>query len=278
MSPMAASLMNAIDDGLHPVWWPALTSILADAHPSHSGAYSTSRELASDADAKSAFITVEASSQDEMQLRIEMLEGSAAVALRTKGFELYLFHELQTNICLQTLSEALTLISRITSLGNSVQTLVKSIHLLRPEHAAIDISFSEPKLPFSIFVSVPSSRVLNDASRVAEAIIHEAMHLQLSLAERAVPLVRESEVKTFSPWRNQTRDASGLLHALYVFRVIFDWLGVPIDGHVSEYAACRRREIEQQVKRADWVEVVRGLTPAGAALVTQLLHGLTIRA
>ena len=63
-----------------------------------------------------------------------------------------------------------------------------------------------------------------------EAILHEAMHLQLSLIERYIPLIESTgETKLYySPWRNEARPARGVLHGLFVFRAIYEFFSILI--------------------------------------------------
>ena len=65
--------------------------------------------------------------------------------------------------------------------------------------------------------------------------MHEALHLQLSLVERVLPMVvsnpgGESE-QVFSPWAGDGRSVRGLLHGVYVFG-IFAASG---RGHVNRF-------------------------------------------
>src|SRR5207249_726495 len=98
-------------------------------------------------------------------------------------------------------------LKRVPTLLPTVLSLVRALHLVIPDDDDIDVSFSEPNLPFSVFVSVPHRGARTDALRVAEAIVHEAMHLHLTLIERVVPLVRSSGRRFFSPWRGEYRTA-----------------------------------------------------------------------
>jgi HEXXH motif-containing protein len=160
---------------------------------------------------------------------------------------------------------ATDLIANVHGLREAIGAVVKSIHLLvaEPEY---DISYSSPAIPFSIFVSVPRADERNAVVRLAEAIIHEAMHLQLTLIEAIVPLISGSPTTAFSPWKHEDRPIQGVLHGLYVFGVIFQALGslgqsVPA---VEPYSAVRQRQILTEV---DSVEDVReGLTSHGAQL------------
>ena len=270
-------LADVIGQAQAPVWWPSLTHALVNAQLSDSEPYSTATENPSNPADHSSFAEIWPHDGGELRLRLEFLGHQQAKGLLAKGLNLYEFEDLKETDCLQTLSEALTLVAQVPSLSQSIQMLVKSTHLLRPDEPTMDTSFSEPRLPFSIFVSVPPGRIEDDASRVAEAIVHEAMHLQLSLVERQIPLIGNFRLATFSPWRGEIRDASGLLHALYVFRVIFDWLAL-MGAQIPRYASRRRREIDQQVLGVDWPCLRPALTPAGTALLDRLLQDLTVGA
>lgn len=268
-------LADSIGQGAEPLWWPSLTNALVVAQSSGAELYSTGAQSTSGRTDESAFTDVWSRDGAGLRLRLEFLGRPQAKGFVARGLNLYEIDEMRESSCLQTLSEALTFVALVPSLGKTIQMLVKSMHLLRPDEPTIDTSFSEPRLPFSIFVSVPPSRIESDASRVAEAIVHEAMHLQLSLIERQVPLIEKSRIATFSPWRGEIRDASGLLHALYVFRVVFDWLGLTC-VQLPLYARRRRHEIEQQVRTVDWPCLRPALTSAGTRLVDRLLQDLCI--
>ena len=74
-------------------------------------------------------------------------------------------------------------------LSSSVGHLVRCVHLLKAPSPEVDCSFSRPDLPFSVFLSVPDHGTHARIERVTEALVHETMHLQLSLLERRIPLV-----------------------------------------------------------------------------------------
>lgn len=107
------------------------------------------------------------------------------------------------------LAEALSLaessVAQVPSLFSSVRLLINRIHILQSGVEDCDISFSDPMLPFSIFVSVPERGSPNASIRLAEAIIHEAMHLQFSLMECVAPLAKSQEPQFYSPWKRSKR-------------------------------------------------------------------------
>jgi len=201
--------------------------------------------------------------------RIELTTGSINVELlptvpRLEIGGLTLAQE-ASDEALELIQAATDLIANVHGLGEAIGAVVKSIHLLVAEREH-DISYSSPAIPFSIFVSVPRADERNAVARLAEAIIHEAMHLQLTLIEAVVPLISGSATTTFSPWKLEDRPIQGVLHGLYVFGVIFQALGslgqsVPA---VESYSAARQVQISTEM---DSVEDIRhGLTSYGAEL------------
>src|SRR5260370_9947238 len=106
----------------------------------------------------------------------------------------------------------------------AVSELAWRCHVIAAREADYDVSFSDPEIPFSIFISVPSQNDRSSVLRVAESIVHETMHLQLSLFERCCPLIDTASTWTLhSPWKHERRPAQGILHGLYVFHVL-RWL------------------------------------------------------
>ncbi len=172
--------------------------------------------------------------------------------------------------------EALAILGSVPTVLPTVSSLVRALHLIDTGDDEIDVSFSEPSLPFSAFISVPGPAAVAGPLRVAEALLHEAMHLQLTLVEAIVPLVTSSERTYFSPWRNEYRTAQGVLHALYVFRVIDAFLGaIPFEGptltRYRDDALERRSTIAEQVEVISDFRQCTDLTSDGAALVDRLI-------
>jgi HEXXH motif-containing protein len=128
------------------------------------------------------------------------------------------------------LIEAMALLDRAGTAGAAVRALVWSITPLDVEGPDYDTGFSDPDLPFSIFIGAHEPQPKVSALRVAEGVLHEAMHLQLSLIEDIVPLVVGSAYERYSPWRGKPRPTQGLLHGLYVFRVVQDFLCGALKG------------------------------------------------
>jgi len=175
-----------------------------------------------------------------------------------------------------SVKEALGIIDLVPTLLATVLSLIRSLHVIVSADDNVDISFSDPDIPFSAFVSVPTKCARHVAFRVAEAMLHEAMHLQLTLLERFVPLVKPNQTIYFSPWREQFRSSRGVLHALYVFRVIESFLGAPrFEGPnwaaARPYVQERRATIVRQVQQVRGFRECNDLTSDGIAFVARLL-------
>ena len=104
----------------------------------------------------------------------------------------------------------------------SVRQLLRVVHILSIDDDDYDVSFTLPELPHSIFISIPKRVNPVNTLRLAEAIVHEVMHLQLSIMETRASLVRQDVPveMSFAPWRGEERPISGVIHGLYVFKTI----------------------------------------------------------
>jgi HEXXH motif-containing protein len=91
------------------------------------------------------------------------------------------------------------------------------LHSPNPENHR---SWTAPLLRGVIFLS-PSQ----DRRTLAEAIVHEYYHGVLNARMELEPLLAGgAEPRFYSPWRNDPRPLSGLLHALYVFAGVAEFL------------------------------------------------------
>ena len=155
----------------------------------------------------------------------------------------------------------------------AVATLVCSLHPLMTTDPAYDVSYSDPEVPFSVFIGIHDAPVEHEGLRVAEALVHEAMHLQLSLAEDVVPLVAGEEERWSSPWQPRPRPAQGMLHGLYVFRAVEELLrAVPAsaDPNRADYLHRRLEAISAETAEAAAVAASGELTSTGRALARRL--------
>jgi HEXXH motif-containing protein len=176
---------------------------------------------------------------------------------------------------LVTVRDAAALLSEVPSLAESTGTLVRALHILRAT-PGYDVSHSEPTIPLSIFVSVPSPGEKDSVIRVAESILHEGMHLQLTLVEEVLPLVA-TESEGFSPWQRRARPIRGLLHGLYVFSVIARFMDciTGLRPELSQKARQRWTEIEEEV--ASLEDFSGHLTVPGKAVRERCLQAFEAR-
>lgn len=162
-------------------------------------------------------------------------------------------------------------------LSSSIQCLVRCVHLIEAPSPELDCSYSRPDLPFSVFLSVPDHRVRARIERLTEALVHETMHLQLSLVERLIPLIEPAHagIAVFSPWRGGERSVRGALHALYVFVVVQRlWRCAdrrPPSGLDRRFARARVRAIRDEVREARHLAASPGLSREGRQLARNLL-------
>lgn len=280
---LAERIKSSIEDFQLPLWFPNLTPQLAEIGWQLLKAefeltalnYSTSKILSDNVYTPSPIIPFKDKS-GEMLFSVELLPKELADNYSDSEIDFYDAVELPKKPLGDCLTEAIELIKNVPSLSESVFKLIRTVHLIKLVDDDYDVSFSEPQLPFSIFVSVPKSRIKADFLRVAEAIVHEAMHLQLSLIEKVVPLVSSNEQKFYSPWKDEYRNSTGILHALYVFRVIESFYGQfgmkqdisPID---LDFIKSRRTEIFLQIREVSEFSRSSDLTEYGLRLTKRLL-------
>ena len=183
---------------------------------------------------------------------------------------------IQVQAATDTLHTALACLNKLPSLSATVGALARSIHILTPAEAGFDVSHSNPAIPFSIFLSVPTGEA-QSAWRTAESIVHEAMHLQLSLIEREVPLVGDrNEDVGFSPWQRRARPLQGLLHGMYVSSVIGQMFAhvSPLlmeDRETHRFINQRRQDIANELEAVASLPSAVGLTVQGARFARHLL-------
>ena len=277
MKEICASVRSYLDEGGSELWWPGLALQLVRQRRHRfsfdPARYSTSKFLG-DREPKRLFpISCEAE-MGVLTLRLEFLDPSNVARMSDQGLLLVEDHDV-SQTAQQSISRALSLIQLVPTLAGTVDALVQSAHVLRSADPDMDVSHSDPAIPFSIFLSVPEGKFAD--LRIAEAIIHEAMHLQLSLVEELVPLVVDNEIKFHSPWKHEDRPASGVVHALYVFRTIAQWLerisNVTTD---VRYVAQRYAQIEEEVREIDLDGLALGLTSEGRLLLERLSPRLSI--
>ena len=178
-----------------------------------------------------------------------------------------------------TVRSALALIASVPSLSATVAGYLHTLHVLRAPAADYDVSHSDPEVPFSIFVSIPSGR--ERRIRLMESIIHECMHLHLTMIESAQPLIGDRRTQTFSPWQQTLRPAGGVLHGLYVCTVVNASLqalrrDVALTRHEKALVVKRQEEIANEVKQVSHFASTTGLTAEGRLLALRCLDGFDL--
>lgn len=288
MDDLAERIKASIENRNADPWFPELTAHLAarawgrlhrDIGLTHDS-YGTERVLSHSVSAPREIITSLKTGLSTCStapaISIEALSQECAVQYEKQEATFYTPDEILHTTILSSIEEAIAIINQVPSLMRTVAVLVRSLHVIRPEDLDHDVSFSEPEVPFSVFVSVPKKRTENDALRVAEAIIHEAMHLQLTLIEETVALSVPSPREFFSPWRGKYRTAQGVLHGVYVFRVVDQFLRAlsfiqkPSAGKLS-YLTSRQEQIVVQMGMIRDFEDCSDLTKVGASLAKNLI-------
>ena len=209
---------------------------------------------------------------------LECLPPSAVAELDAGDLSLDELDDSTVADCIGVLKQAWQVVHTVwPELSSSIRYLVRCVHLLEVPSPELDCSYSTPDLPFSVFLSVPGHGSRASIERVTEALVHETMHLQLSLVERRIPLVElaRAEAVAFSPWRGRERNVRGVLHALYVFVVVRTlWQRAARKtpcGLDREFAEARVRAIREEVVRTRHLVASPGLSQEGRQLVRQLL-------
>jgi HEXXH motif-containing protein len=149
------------------------------------------------------------------------------------------------------------------------------VHVTRPKRSEYDESYSDPHLPFSIFLGIDGAEQANGDLRLAEGILHECMHLQLTLMEEIVPMVSNGNERHYSPWQATMRPSQGILHGLYVFRVIQDFHRALLENgsltpREQSYLTRRIDSIEEEIAAVGDLAASRDLTETGRWLAAAL--------
>ena len=206
--------------------------------------------------------------------RIETLPASSRIRYESAG--LAFPRSVPAAAAVAAVRAALAVVDAAPGLRATVAAYPRSAHVLQPPGTEIDVSYSDPDVPFSIFVSIPRPG-RHAALRLAESLAHECMHLQLTLIEAVLPLVEDERASTFSPWRRRPRPLRGVLHGLYVFSGIDAFLrvlerGGSLGPDEARFAARRRRQIAGEIAQVDQAALAAGLTGDGKVLAGRLLR------
>lgn len=191
------------------------------------------------------------------------------------GLEPLLYEQQESLMALDQLKNAFNFIAQDEHCAECILPLVKCIQVLRQPEPEFDVSYSHPKVPFTIFVSIGDLIGENEVVRLSESIIHEAMHLKLTLIENLLPLVSDNTKVYYSPWREENRPIKGVLHGAFVFRAIYDFYEFLISRSVSEvqrdFISWRIQIIRKELESIRNFYNCRGLTSLGAGLGENLV-------
>jgi hypothetical protein len=267
-----------------PFWFDNLSPLLANQcwaklHAIHGigkSNYGTSRILEGSPAADRVVLGHLSWPGSENQIVVEELGPEIISRYQTLGLEFYPSN-VGSNL-LTSLNTAIRTISSVQGAAVAASSVLSVIHILKPETPEYDVSYSEPPLPFSIFVGVPMREHANDDLRLAESILHECMHLQLTLIEDSVALFKAEENFHQSPWKQMLRPTRGVIHGLYVFRVIQDFLcalnsSIGLSSTGRSHIVQRLREIDDEVHQLGDLSGSPDLTRVGKALVERLQIG-----
>lgn len=286
-------IVKVLTEPVSELWFPQLTHDLVQAAwlrlieeiGLNKSSYSTVRVLLKDPIAMRKIIShvmfKQNQSSPEDTILIEELPEAITHYYQNSGVNFYNSEHVSSNgsessEILYCLRDAFNIIRQVPSLLETILHLVKCMHIIKPEADDYDVSFSEPNIPFSVFVSVPQRNNHINSLRVAEAIIHEAMHLQLTLIERISKLISLNKNSYYSPWKEEYRTPQGVMHALYVFRVIQQFFisylaKQTLPNQVIEHIEKRNSEIIEQIASINSFKDCADLTETGTAFVKRLI-------
>jgi hypothetical protein len=211
------------------------------------------------------------------QIIVEALPPEIASRYAKIGLDFHTRASIPEKLIKRRFKNSFKLIALVPGIASTIAELLAVAHILKPMASEYDISYSDPGVPFSIFVSLYPHAQEHDDLRLAEAIVHECMHLQLTLLEGVVPLVKDSQDKHYSPWQRTMRPSQGILHGLYVFRVIDEFLAALLQQEhfgirESEYMIHRIATIKREIAETTGFEHSYDLTASGRRIVQSLLR------
>ncbi|PSB02367.1 FxsB family radical SAM/SPASM domain protein [Merismopedia glauca CCAP 1448/3] len=157
-------------------------------------------------------------------------------------------------------------------------TLVEEMRSISPEvqfirdltaHPEKIVSFSDNSVPGALYVSIKQDSRFVDPCDLADSLIHEHRHQKLYLLQRSIPLVARDTPLVSSPWREDLRPPSGLLHAVFVFTHLLEfWLYLSKQGN--------RDKARRQVKIIQ-SRLLQGITTLRSTALTKVGFNLLDR-
>lgn len=173
-------------------------------------------------------------------------------------------------------AEAIALITEYDpALAAEIRLISPEIQFVRDISAHPDkvVSFSDDVVPGALYLGLGSRAGGVDVYDLADSLIHEHRHQKLYLLSREAELVAADRPLVASPWREEPRPPSGLLHAAWVFvELLRFWRYV--DQHagpdVRARAASQIATTEDRLAQAWETLADCQLTPAGRHLTALL--------
>ena len=235
--------------------------------------YSTSRCI--DGSAPNVLHVIEASEPPgDAGLMVELLPAVLTGRWRRIGLRFAAGADVDDMDFMRVLARSLDFIRMVPPLRGTVAGLCRSIHPLLAPSDDLDVSYSDPTLPCSVFVSCPHPSERHRVERLAESLMHEALHLQLSLVETVEPLIApvRHEEPVFSPWKGEGRTVQGLVHAVYVFgNLRCFWRRATSILPDPSFARARVGAIDGEMAAATHLADDDSLTTAGRKLAASFL-------
>lgn len=289
LSELARQIREALVDPGLPPWFPGLTAQLTDARWNtlehvmrlrHED-YGTLRAVKADPTSPREVervleVVTERSDQQRKRARVlvESLSDETLTSLFGCEAASCAIDEPAESPAIDRLAAAFSVLNYVPDAAESVATLVRTVHALVTKDDAYDVSFSDPRAPFSVFVSVPRQNEPETTLRVAESILHEAMHLQLTMIDLFVPLIQRPRRRYYSPWRKEERPVEGIVHAAYVFDAIYQFLALTLPQAKCEslerYILGRMRQIHSEFNEIRAFTNCPALTDIGASFVSRM--------
>lgn len=182
----------------------------------------------------------------------------------------------------QTLIQALDFLAELDgSLGNEIAAKIRLYAPLKSADPHVHLSFSAPKLTGVIFLSQPTPQMgVPGWLKAAEVLVHEFAHNELNLYQEAEVLFEHDlQACFYSPWRKDPRPLNGLLHGLYAFWHVVEFLRcAELSVRTVDYHPLLRRTRHRMLLQLD----IAGrqlksafLSPRGAEIVDAIGRGVT---
>lgn len=268
MSDYSSKQLESILQTSENLWWPEFSekTISQENSLATGYAYSTTGVLSDYKTAPELMIPL----QGIENISLELIPNTLFLKFIDQGLVQLKKDKIKNESNQELIKNALLLLNSSPSLFITVNRLIKSIHLLDTQ-PGYDVSFTDPNIKHSVFVSLPLDQELG-VFRLAESILHEAMHLQLTLIEDAVNLISNYNQLFYSPWKKSKRSIYGILHGVYVFSVIYQWLDyIEASENGLIFSQKRKLEILNEIKSIDINECLPALTPTGKFLFNKMM-------